>query len=297
MVAISSSRSDLPGPPVGYAHEGVLDPPETQAPVDLFGPDLLDTGLLDAHLFGGGYSEPAVPLPDHTGLEQVPVDVDLYTDPGEPAPPAVRPAGRQVAVRVHARDPISQMGILSQLRPRREVRVTTVDEQVEVVLAITDAIDDECTRWLRSLRRSTAVPMVLVIGQVDPRALVAVVQSGVCGMLRRGEATPERLVRLVEAAARGQVEFPPELLKYLVDHVSRLNENLLEPRGLTFAGLTARERDVLRLLAEGLSTKEVADRLAYSERTIKSVVQDLTIRLHLRNRTQVVAYAVRNGWI
>ena len=63
------------------------------------------------------------------------------------------------------------------------------------------------------------------------------------------------------------------------------------------AGLTKRERDVLALVADGYSTREVAIRLAYSERTIKNIVQDVTMRLNLRNRTQAVAYAVRNGWI
>jgi len=68
-------------------------------------------------------------------------------------------------------------------------------------------------------------------------------------------------------------------------------------RALTIAGLTKRERDVLALLAEGYSTREVATQLAYSERTIKNIVQDVTMRLNLRNRTQAVVYAVRNGWI
>ena len=68
-------------------------------------------------------------------------------------------------------------------------------------------------------------------------------------------------------------------------------------RGLSVAAVTKRERDVLDLLAEGLSTREVAQRLSYSQRTIKNVLQELTTRLNVRNRTQAVALAVRNGWI
>jgi DNA-binding CsgD family transcriptional regulator len=63
------------------------------------------------------------------------------------------------------------------------------------------------------------------------------------------------------------------------------------------SGPSPRERDVLRLLADGHSTREIAIRLAYSERTIKNILQDLTTRLSLRNRTQAVAHAVRSGWI
>jgi DNA-binding NarL/FixJ family response regulator len=54
---------------------------------------------------------------------------------------------------------------------------------------------------------------------------------------------------------------------------------------------------VLRLVADGLSTREIATKLCYSERTIKAVIQELTTRLYLRNRAHAVAYAVRNGWI
>lgn len=69
----------------------------------------------------------------------------------------------------------------------------------------------------------------------------------------------------------------------------------VDPVGATTRGWSAREIAVLRLLAQGLSTREVARRLAYSERTIKNVVYDLTTRHGLRNRTHAVAVAVRAG--
>jgi DNA-binding NarL/FixJ family response regulator len=61
--------------------------------------------------------------------------------------------------------------------------------------------------------------------------------------------------------------------------------------------LTDREVRVLKLLADGLDTAEVGHRLFYSERTVKNIVHGVTSRLNLRNRTQAVAYALRQGWI
>ena len=61
--------------------------------------------------------------------------------------------------------------------------------------------------------------------------------------------------------------------------------------------LTPRERRVLTLVADGLSTREVARQMCYSERTIKNVLQRLSERLRFRNRTQAVACSIRNGWI
>jgi DNA-binding NarL/FixJ family response regulator len=71
----------------------------------------------------------------------------------------------------------------------------------------------------------------------------------------------------------------------------------LRPRRTAPTGLTARELKVLRLLADGLDSAEVAQQLYYSERTIKSIIHDVTNRLNLRNRTHAVAYALRQGLI
>jgi DNA-binding NarL/FixJ family response regulator len=202
-----------------------------------------------------------------------------------------------LTVRIDARDPISEAGVRMQLRSRPEIRVAAAGEPALVVVAVTDAVDEETTRWLRGLHRAEGLPIVLVSGRVDGRALSALVEAGVRGVLRRPEATADRLVGAVRAAAAGHGDLPPELLRQLLDHLAGLNRQVLGPRGYSFTGLTERERTVLQLLADGLSTREVAVRLSYSERTIKTVIQDLTLRLQLRNRTQAVAYALRNGWI
>ena len=227
-------------------------------------------------------------------------------DPGEPVSRRPRQEGRggagagltePIPVSVKTRDPISEFGVLAQLRFRPEVVIAGADVRPAVLVAILDSTDEDALRWLKALHADGGLPIVLIIGRVDPSALVCLVESGVCGVLNRVDATGERLARAIQLAARGNGDLPPELVRHLLDHVGQLSRNLLAPRGLSFTGLTGRERDVLKLIAEGLSTREVAIRLAYSERTIKNVIQDLTLRLNVRNRTQAVAYAVRNGWI
>ena len=79
--------------------------------------------------------------------------------------------------------------------------------------------------------------------------------------------------------------------------MGRLQREVLAPRGIGPPRLTDRELSVLRLVADGHDTGEIANRLAYSERTIKNIIHDLTTRLNLRNRSHAVAYAVKAGLI
>jgi DNA-binding NarL/FixJ family response regulator len=72
---------------------------------------------------------------------------------------------------------------------------------------------------------------------------------------------------------------------------------VLEPRGLSVSRLTTREQQVLRLIADGHATREVARELSYSERTVKSIVHDVVMKLDARSRSHAVAHAVRDGLI
>jgi DNA-binding NarL/FixJ family response regulator len=79
--------------------------------------------------------------------------------------------------------------------------------------------------------------------------------------------------------------------------LSRVSRDLLEPNGLSLSRLSTREQQVLSLVAEGHSTREVASGLHYSERTVKNVLHDVVTKLNARTRSQAVAEAVRQGLI
>lgn len=203
----------------------------------------------------------------------------------------------RIPVLVHSRDPISSAGVASQLRHRPEVQLVDDDRAARVAVVVADEVDEDASRTLRALQRGGCPRLVVVATRLDDTALLAAVEIGVHGLLRRVEASPERLVAAVQAAAAGDGTIPPDLLGRLLAQVGRLQREVLSPRGLAFSGLTDRETNVLRLVADGFDTAEIADRLAWSERTVKNVIHDITTRLQLRNRSHAVAYAVRAGLI
>jgi DNA-binding NarL/FixJ family response regulator len=206
---------------------------------------------------------------------------------------------RRLPVHLYSTDVISRAGVVSQLRPRPEVLLLDAPEaeQAEVDVVISDSIDEPTLRRLRALRSRSRSALVLVVTQVDDAGLVAAVEHGVAGIVRRSEASADRLVAVIQAAAAGEGTVPPDLLGRLLQQVGALQREVLGPRGLTFSGLAEREVEVLRLVADGFDTAEIATKLSYSQRTIKNILHDVTNRLHLRNRCHAVAYALRNGLI
>jgi DNA-binding NarL/FixJ family response regulator len=204
----------------------------------------------------------------------------------------------RVRTYIHADDPISWAGVASQLKPRPEVLVLEGADAMEarVSLVVADQVSEGSLRTIRTLRqRGCAV--VLVVVQLDDTALVSAVEAGVAALIRRADATPERLIAVIRSASAGEAVVPPDMLCRLLDQVGQLQRQVLSPSRLSFAGLADREIEVLRLVADGLDTAEIATRLSYSQRTIKTVLHDVTTRLQLRNRSHAVAYALRQGLI
>ncbi|MFJ4826047.1 response regulator transcription factor [Streptomyces bacillaris] len=206
----------------------------------------------------------------------------------------------RITVALRAQDPISQAGVASQLRARPEVSVLereADDVSPQVVVVVVDTVDEDVLRILRRIQRTTTCRTVLVTTDIDEQKLVSAAECGVAGVIRRSESTPDHLVQVIGTVARGEGHLPSDLLGRLLEEVGRLQGQVLGPRGLHFTGLAAREVDVLRLVAEGYDTADIAVKLAYSERTIKNVLHSVMTRLQLRNRSHAVAYAMRQGLI
>lgn len=217
---------------------------------------------------------------------------------------------QHLTISVHATDPVSRAGIASQLRGRPEITVVGHDpgngrdrndsggvDDPTVALVIADQVDEEVVRVVKSIRSAGCRRVVLVATNLGDGSVLAAVEAGACGLLRRSEADTENLLAALLRAAEGDGTVPADLLGRLLEQVGYLQRQVLGPRGLTLSGLSEREIDVLKLVADGLDTNEVAGRLCYSERTVKNVIHDVTSRLCLRNRTHAVAYAVRQGLI
>ena len=205
----------------------------------------------------------------------------------------------RIPVHVSATDPLTRVGAISQLRTVGDVALAEEDQLGDrgVALVVADDVDPETTRTIRALRRRGVDRIALLVGRLDDKGLLAALEAGVGGVLRRSEATPQNLASAIRTLASGEGLLPPDLLGRLIEQVGQLQRQVLAPRGLTFSGLTEREIAVLRLLADGHDTAEVGRQLFYSERTVKNIVHDVTSRLELRNRTHAVAYALREGLI
>lgn len=202
-------------------------------------------------------------------------------------------------VYVYAADPVSEAGIVAALQEQGDIAVVAEGDidQASVALVIGDEVDDTTIRVIRALQRNSCPRVILVVTHVDDGGLFAAVEAGVSGLLRRAEADGARLAEAIRTASAGDGTMPSDLLGRLLEQIQHIQNHVLEPRGLHFTGLTDREVAVLRLVADGCDTAEIAQSLSYSERTVKNVIQGVTSRLNLRNRSHAVAYALRQGLI
>jgi DNA-binding NarL/FixJ family response regulator len=151
----------------------------------------------------------------------------------------------------------------------------------------------EATRRIRAEHPGTQV--VVLTTYADDDSLFAALQAGARGYLTK-DAEGEEIVRAVDDVLAGQAGLAPAVQRRLLERVTSSPRPPTAPKELP-DGLTVREAEVLALVADGLSNKEIAGRLHIGAATVKTHINNLFAKTGVRDRAQAVRYAYQQGLI
>jgi DNA-binding NarL/FixJ family response regulator len=158
-------------------------------------------------------------------------------------------------------------------------------------IVIVDASTPNALAFIRDVRAAGKARLIVSASSWQQKDILATMEAGAVCVLRKDTLTPESLEASVRATLQGAGVLPSDLLSGLLVAVRAGDA---QPRS---SQLTNREEQVLRLIADGHATREVAEELCYSERTVKNVLHDVVTKLGARTRSHAVAHAVRAGLI
>ena len=144
-------------------------------------------------------------------------------------------------------------------------------------------------RLLRELApRLPTTRIVMLTVSNDRRDLVDAVRSGAAGYLTK-DLSPEALQRAVRGIRSGDLAMSRSMAADVIQHLATTTNRSTAAPGHEMAGVSAREREVLALLAQGLTDREIGERLGISPRTVETHVGSLLSKLGVRNRAQAAA--------
>ncbi len=173
---------------------------------------------------------------------------------------------------------------------REAVRLAETAEPDIIVMDIAMPLLNGIEAAAQIVRRNPKVGVIILSMHSDEDYLLSALNAGAKGYLLKGSAE-EDLVRAIQAVYKGSPFFSPEIAKTLLEDYMRF----LQQRNLqdSYDLLTEREKEVLQLLAEGKSNKEVAGILDVSVNTVDTHRNHLMQKLNLHNTAEIVLYAVR----
>jgi DNA-binding NarL/FixJ family response regulator len=153
--------------------------------------------------------------------------------------------------------------------------------------------DFDCVETTKRLRADPEVPVILVSALDDDERIFGALRAGATGVLSKDTA-PHELVRAIEIATDGDAVLSPGITRRLVAALVSRSEPA-RPASKLLASLTAREREVVALVARGLSNDEIAGELVVSPATARTHVSRAMVKLHARDRAQLVVFAYESG--
>jgi len=150
----------------------------------------------------------------------------------------------------------------------------------------------EATRRIRAEHPGTQV--VVLTTYADDDSLFPALQAGARGYLTK-DADGDEIVRAIDDVLSGEAGLSPKIQRRLLERFTEPAQPLPQPSDDAPDGLTARELEVLRLVAEGQSNPEIAGTLHVSTATVKTHINNLFAKAGLRDRAQAIHYAYRHG--
>jgi DNA-binding NarL/FixJ family response regulator len=166
--------------------------------------------------------------------------------------------------------------------------VVLMDVRMPVVNGI------EATRRISATSPTTKILMLTVSDEEED--LYEAIKAGANGYLLK-EISVEEVAEAIRAVVQGQSLISPSMASKLLNEFNSLSKRAEERHPFAVPSLTGRELEVLRLVAKGMSNREIADGLFISENTVKNHVRNILEKLHLHSRMQAVMYAVRERLI
>lgn len=138
-----------------------------------------------------------------------------------------------------------------------------------------------------------AVAVIMLTMHRQNQQIVEAMRSGARGYLLKNVSARD-VAQAIRTVHAGGIAISPSLTGVLVNELRRQPESSAQT-GQHAAQLSEKEVEIIRYLATGMSNKEIAERLAYSEKTVKNYLSIIFQKLHLRDRTQVAIFALRQG--
>jgi DNA-binding NarL/FixJ family response regulator len=187
---------------------------------------------------------------------------------------------------------VDDIEVVGEASSGKEAQAKAVELQPDVILMdiqMPDLNGIEATRQI--LQTSPHIGIIVLTMFQDDDSVFAVMRAGARGYVLKG-ADQEVLLRALRAVAKGESLFGPEIATRLMQFFANLKPTALPE---VFPDLTARERDILSLIADGQTNAEIAERLVISLKTVRNHVSNILNKMQVADRAQAAIRARESG--
>lgn len=182
------------------------------------------------------------------------------------------------------------ISLVGEVENGRQAVEITLQKNVDVVLLDINMPDMNGIEACKKIKEKSPYTQVIALTiHEDEEYLFEMIRSGISAYLLK-DVNPDQLIHTIKGSARGESFIPPKLMARVFREFNRLSSG----PGDESHGLTKRELDVLKLVAQGYNNKSIAEKLYISEKTVKNHLTNIFQKLDVSDRTQAVLYAIKN---